>query len=62
MRWKHVEHVHRLWSRHPDTEGNFEYSRKKDTSKFRERKKKKNWIPERALALEMAFDLGKDVF
>lgn len=25
-------------------------------------KKKKNWIPERALALEMAFDLGKDVF
>lgn len=25
-------------------------------------KEKKNWIPERALALEMAFDLGKDVF
>lgn len=61
MRWKHVEHVHRLWSRHPDTEGNFEYSRKKIQVNL-EKEKKKNWIPERALALEMAFDLGKDVF
>lgn len=36
-----LKHVHRLWRRHPNTEGNLEDSRKKFEvmSKFGERKK-----------------------